>query len=404
MPRIVRVPVSFLFLLVLWSTVPAISAQSRSDRPGSLVDRVVKELRDRFKPRWFAKDGVEDAVTAAESAADRASTLAEARDIAFRLLEKFEVSHLGLLSKRGWQALEAELHAKKTFTVGFQLVLADDGYFVEGLTLEGPGDRAGIKNGDRVVTIDGRPVRMSPRLDFRSDDAALPDSPRHLVLVADATPVLLTIERTPGETIDSKIVPFEDSGYEADRRAVCMYDLGKTRVGYIPLRYMYYRAEDLVRESIEERFENCSGLVIDLRGRGGSGDAARELAELLVGKKRIVKGPIVALVDGYTRSAKEILAYDLARSPDVRLVGEKTSGAVRPCTFIDVGQASILMAPLGSGIDPEYTREIELIGVSPDVICRAAGRYAAGADPILDRGLREIAAMIATSDRRQTGR
>lgn len=390
----------FVLVVGLFSAMPTMSAQTRADRPGALVDRVVKELRDRFKPRWFARDGVEDAVAAAKADADRAATLTEARDIAFRLLEKFEVSHLGLLSKKGWQALESELHAKKTVTVGFQLVRADDGYFVEGLTFEGPADRAGIKNGDRVVTIDGRPVRMSPRLDQRSDDAALPDSPRHLVLVADATPVRVTIERTPGETLDMTIVPTEDSGYEADRRAVCMYDLGKTRVGYIPLRYMYYRAEDLVRESIEERFEDCSGLVLDLRGRGGSGDAARELAELLVGKKRITKMPIVGLIDGYTRSAKEILAYDLSKSPDVRLVGEKTSGAVRPCTFIDVGHASILMAPLGSGIDPEYTREIELIGVSPDVLCRAAGRYAAGADPILDRGLQEIAAMIDERGRR----
>lgn len=402
MSRFARFFASLVFVLVGIAAVPSISAQTRADRPGELVDRVIRELRERFKPRWFEKDGVKEALAAAKVAGDRASTLAEAREITFRLLERFNVSHLGLLSRKGWQALEAELHAKKIFTVGFQLVHAEDGYFVEGVTFEGAGDRVAIKNGDRVVTIDGQPVRSSPRLDIRSDDAALPDSPRHLVLVSDATPVRMTIERSPGETIDVTIVPFEDSGYEADRRAVCMYDLGRARVGFIPLRFMYYRAVDLFRESIEERFENCSGLVIDLRGRGGSGDAARDVADLLVGKERIFKGPIVCLIDGYTRSAKEILAYDLARSPDVRLVGEKTSGAVRPCTFIDVGNSSILMAPLGSGIDPEYTREIELIGVSPDVSCRAAGRYAAGADPILEKGLAEIGAMIDARRRRGT--
>jgi len=88
---------------------------------------------------------------------------------------------------------------------------------------------------------------------------------------------------------------------------------------------------------------------------------------------------VVLLVDGSTRSGKEVIAHAFKRHGIGRLVGERTAGAVlsgRPFVLRDT---SLLMLPVAD-VQVEGQR-LEGVGVEPDVLIRATFTTAPGAIP-----------------------
>ena len=386
--------------IVLLPIQAQVSAKPRAGA-GRLVDRVVRELEDRFSPRWFDDETLAATIARARRQARRAPSVEAERELVQEILEVLPTSHLGLLTEYGYRRLDADLEGRAMLTVGFQLVQREGGYFVCDVLCRGAGERAGIREGDRIVAIDGLPPARSPRLDRRTDDAALPDEPRHYVRVESRRSIRFTLEVAPGETLRVDVEPERDSAAAADRRAAGSFEWDGRRFYYLPLRFMYHEhAVRLVEAAIRGPLEACEGLVLDLRGRGGSAEAAATIARLLLRSRSTAHLTIVCLVDAFTRSAKEVLAYDLAKSPRVTLVGERTAGALRPCTFESMGDESVLMAPVGSGTHEGYTAAIELKGIDPDVRVEADPRWAAGRDPIFERGVLVLAAQTRGVDPR----
>ncbi len=107
--------------------------------------------------------------------------------------------------------------------------------------------------------------------------------------------------------------------------------------------------------------------------------------------------PVVALIDGNSRSAKDILAYELKERQLATLVGERSAGAVIPAMFAEVGPETYLMFPARK-LDP-YTDLLEGQGVEPHVAVETPDVPEPG-DPILDAGwsvaLRELEASAAS--------
>jgi carboxyl-terminal processing protease len=110
------------------------------------------------------------------------------------------------------------------------------------------------------------------------------------------------------------------------------------------------------------------------------------------GEAQRFAGPIVALIDRQTRSAKEELAYELRARGLARLVGEPTAGAFLGAGFELISDDIVLMLP-GTAL-PTYTALIEQQPVEPDVFARSAGPYAAGNDPLLTAGLDEAVRLV----------
>jgi carboxyl-terminal processing protease len=95
--------------------------------------------------------------------------------------------------------------------------------------------------------------------------------------------------------------------------------------------------------------------------------------------------PLVVLVDGGSRSGKEMVARALQRSHRAAIVGERTAGAVlagQP--FLLSGGSLLFLAVEDVRIDGE---RLEGGGVQPDVSVPAPLPYADGADPQLERAL-----------------
>jgi C-terminal processing protease CtpA/Prc len=168
---------------------------------------------------------------------------------------------------------------------------------------------------------------------------------------------------------------------------------------YVHLWFVFHgRSAALLRAALEDH--PCDGLLLDLRGRGGS--ALESLLVLDAVRRACDEGVrVVALVDSRTRSAKEVIALELQRRGLATLVGERTAGAVLPATFAPVGQGAVLMYPatrLG-----RYSQEIEGVGVAPDVPCADPLPYAPGADPILEAGRAALARILERSAGTATG-
>jgi len=96
-------------------------------------------------------------------------------------------------------------------------------------------------------------------------------------------------------------------------------------------------------------------------------------------------GRSVALIDGNTRSAGEILAYGFTRSGFGPLIGTPTAGAVSAgATHVMPGDLLLYVAVSGLELDGQH---LEGAGVTPDHLVQRPLPYAAGADPVLDAAI-----------------
>lgn len=359
---------------------------------GALFDRVADTLSRHYYDRRFARDVLPSLVDEFRPAARAATDLDSERRAVQALLEQVPSSHVAMFSKSTHDVMDADMDNVREPTLGFDLVADVRGYFVHGIAEGGPADRAGLLRGDRVLAIDGRAPEESVRLDWRSDDAHLDDPPVHRVRVKRGDAVRVTIARSEGgEQTEICVTAAPYSSLDAAKASARTIEVGERRLAYIHFPILPHRGfPNLLQRLFDDEFRNCYGLVLDLRGRGGSAIAASKLVELLAGNTPQFDGPVVVLVDHGTRSAKEVLAYELQSTGRVTIVGERTAGAVLPASFIDVGSESVLMLPTTT-LD-RYTDAIEGKGIVPDVLVTDELPFCAGRDPILAAGLARFSA------------
>lgn len=379
-------------LLLLPLAALAFAAAALADTKevkATLFDNVVKALRTKYYDEDFRKNELPKYVDLYRARAAAATTLEQQRDVSEALLSHVPASHLGLLSKRAHDELFRELFGRTGPTLGFELVEYDGKHYAASVLEGGPAENAGLLRGDRVITIDGKLVDDSPRLGWRTDDAFLADPPVRSVFCEDGDVVNLLVERSPGKTLAIEIESGEYSAFEAAKASARVIEHGGRRFGYLHLWMIHITGPDeLIKQKLEGEFADCDGFVFDMRGRGGNGMMIPRILKVLSGKTSTWRKPIVALIDSHSRSAKDILAYEIREQGIGRLVGEPTAGAVIPASFEDVGFESTLMLPtftLG-----KYTRILEGHPTPPDVYVPDAGPLSAGSDPILEAGIVEI--------------
>jgi carboxyl-terminal processing protease len=234
-------------------------------------------------------------------------------------------------------------------------------------------------------------------VDWRSDDAYLPDErdpPVHGLNAPFGDTLHLQVVRVPGDTLAVQVVVRVYSVLYAAAASARLVNHNGVRVGYMHWWFMHSRGlADEFGAALRGRLDSSEALLLDLRGRGGSEDAVKDVLRMLgPGEAQRFAGPIVALIDRQTRSAKEELAYELRARGLARLVGEPTAGAFLGAGFELISDDIVLMLP-GTAL-PTYTALIEQHPVEPDVFARSAGPYAAGNDPLLTAGLDEAVRLV----------
>ncbi|HYV46464.1 MAG TPA: S41 family peptidase [Myxococcaceae bacterium] len=266
---------------------------------------------------------------------------------------------------------------------------SDDAWFVAGVYRGGPAEKAGLKSGDRVATADGKPFGPVASFAGKAGKAVALEVQR-----ARGGP-LLKLSVTPRATkpLEEFRQATEDSFQVVERRG--------RRIAYLRVwSWTGPAVQGTVEEAIgKANNEKTDGFVLDLRDGWGGADPSY-LAMFFHGVPvlsqigrdggtqrydRQVRTPAVVLVNGGSRSGKEAFAYGAKKHHLASVVGERTAGGVLFGTPICLGDGSLLwLAVMDATVDGE---RLEGVGVEPDVAVPFDPRYAAGADPQLERAL-----------------
>jgi carboxyl-terminal processing protease len=180
---------------------------------------------------------------------------------------------------------------------------------------------------------------------------------------------------------------------------------GRHRVGYVPVFAWTGGSDtlDAVMNAITDLHgKGADAWVVDLRdGLGGAApeDAAifsQDIAPLTTiardgtvsTRDTQIRGPAVVLINGGTRSGKELLAFEVKRSKMAVTLGERTAGAVLAGSPFCLGDGSLMY--LATADVRIGGQRLEGNGVKPDVDVPWDVRYAGGVDAQLAKALEYI--------------
>lgn len=241
----------------------------------------------------------------------------------------------------------------------------------------GPAHKAGLRTGDVIVAIDGRPAGSQRNVD-----------PSRALRGAAGTSVRLSLLR-PGEALPRDVVLV--------RQSIALSSVSGRLLepGYGYVRISYFEgdtADELKRQLAALRTASgrpVSGLVLDLRNNpGGLLTTAVEVADLFLESGLIVStrgrtaasnvlyragtgdalqgAPIAVLLDVGTASSAEVVAGALRDQRRALLLGARSFGKGSVQTVVDLGNGDALKLTTARYYTPAG-RSIQAVGIVPDV-------------------------------------
>jgi len=274
--------------------------------------------------------------------------------------------------------------------------------------LEGsPAEKAGVKTGDIVVSVDGATV-----------DGLTVDAARDKIRGPKGSVVTLTLQRGTDSPIQLTITRDVVQTKEVESKALA----GGT-VGYIGLSgFSDVAADDVVTALKAHLDAGRTKLILDLRGDpGGYVTAARKIASQFIASGPVfweqdAKGNqvatealgdgvataadlrVVVLIDGGSASASEIVAGALQDTGRAQLIGQQSYGKGTVQEWQELsGEGGAFKLTIARWLTPDK-RWIHDIGLTPDVVVTLPDPVPAGSDPTLDRALEVLAGPAALAD------
>ena len=251
------------------------------------------------------------------------------------VIDELDDPNTEFLSAFDWSNLRINTEGEYA-GVGLEIVRQGDWITVMSALPGTPGERAGIRAGDRIVEVDGESARGW------NDDLAV-----NKLRGDPGTQVDVTIER-PGI---GRPIPFTLERAVVQVLSVPFTHLFENGVGYVPLRVFSESARDELRGSIEGLMEDgATRMILDLRGNpGGLLDQGVALADLFLdeeltvaetrgrarGQSTVLRTsraesfpgmPLVILIDGRSASASEVLAGALQDHDRALVMGATSFG------------------------------------------------------------------------------
>ncbi|MEX1294803.1 MAG: S41 family peptidase [Candidatus Limnocylindrales bacterium] len=345
---------------VLALTVTPASVQAADDEPPVLDEALIAEVLEVIAER-FVDDDVLDAENLSVGAI---------RGIVDALGDD---GHTQYLTEEEYK-VEQEVLQGRVAGIGVVVDERSGAPVVISVVDGSPADRAGLRAGDIIATVDGVETARLP-------EGELAD----LVRGEPRTMVTLEIER-PGETAVQKFGIFR-ADVEIDPVSWAMAP--GSDVAVIRIVQFSVGSGHQVREAVEQaRDEGATGYVLDLRGNPGGlvnellnaasafldeGVAFLErgrddepvAVEVDPGRVIDPDRPVVALVDYGTASSGEILAAALRDNDRATVVGEQTFGTGTILNTLRLSDGSALRLGVREWLTP--TGEgVFRVGLAPD--------------------------------------
>jgi carboxyl-terminal processing protease len=260
--------------------------------------------------------------------------------------------------------------------------------------LRGPARQAGVRPGDTIVRIEGRPAG---RLTF--------DQSINLIKGEKGTVVHLTVRRQNGRRVSFTVVRSDVAVPSLSSRLV---RFAGAKIGYVKLLSFPDSSADRVSEATRALVERgAKGVILDLRDNPGgllteavrttsvflekgvvctvSGLHQEETVYEVNGGAQFPRLPVTVLVNGGSASAAEIVAAALADNERAVVVGQRTYGkaSVQSIRPLSSGRALKLttatyLTPLGADLAGHGIRPLVKVDNDPltrrDEMIRAAER------------------------------
>jgi carboxyl-terminal processing protease len=374
----------------------AVSDARPDPRPAAIGDEILVLVRDNFVDAQRARDWAKQHRGYGAATPDWDAFGARTNQI----LAELGTSHTAFYPRGGSeQPMLSAIFADGLKTrpvhasLGIDVAKTPEGFFVRRVFPGGPGEAAGLLRGDRLVTVDGAPPAPSQPLVARAGKAvvlAVQREPRAAIIELRAQP----IEINPKQ----EWLAMQRAGSRLIRQ-------DGVRVGYHPMfSCAGVEHEQELRNALATTLASAAALVLDFRD--GWGGCRPELVDLFspvaptvtsVGRdgKRFTsfaawQRPLVLLINGGTRSGKEIVAHVLKTHHQALLVGERTAGAVMTGRVFALSDGSLLYLAVAEVLVDG--QRLEGTGVAPDIEVRDALEFAHGKDSQLERALAEAAA------------
>ena len=272
-------------------------------------------------------------------------------------------------------------------SIGADLVERPDGVFVRHVFAGGPAARAGLLRGDRLLSgtsFEGRAGK----------------------------PTRISVERTRGAaplslTVTPRRVNPKTEWLEVQRGSSRILEHHGRRVAY---QHLYSCAgtehQQALQDALTSSLASAEALVIDFRdGWGGCNPDFLHLFNPLVplftsinreGQRNTLattwRKPVVLLVNGNSRSGKEMVAFAFKKHKRGTLVGQRTAGAVLAGAPLLLSNGDLLYLAV-MDVEVEGVR-LEGTGVGVDVEVPDALPYAEGKDPQLGKALDVAASAV----------
>jgi len=266
-----------------------------------------------------------------------------------------------------------------------------------------PAEKAGIKAGDKIFSIDGKET-----LDMSVDYAV------SLIRGKKGTKVVLEVLHQGAKKTEKIEVVRDKIQFDS-----VTWNF-KNDIAIIEIAHFNEDTSNLLQKAVSEiLIKNPKGVIVDLRGDpGGFLDQAVEVAsewlakdetvvwEQMDGQKTENKSlgrlhlkdyPTVVLVDQGSASAAEIVAGALQDYKRATLVGETTFGKGSVQEFQPLPDGSSIKLTVAKWLTP-LGREIDKQGIEPDYkVERTVEQYNKGQDPQMDKAA-EIIRNFKTQD------
>lgn len=253
---------------------------------------------------------------------------------------------------------------------------------------DSPAAREGVRPGDAVVEIAGKPVDALPS----QRDAEL------LLVGAVGDEVALLVQPSDGKSPREVELVLARPSTKVLDTAIVRDAAGRSFV-HVVLRRFGAESGDAFKRAIEARRhalgKDLAGIIIDLRGnpggevgealviadafvadgvlmrtRGRGGRILRE--EIAHGPGTDTKTPIVLLQDRHSASASELLAAALQDRKRARIVGERSYGKGTVQEVMGLPDGSVATFTIARYYSPE-DRLVDGTGVAPDVAVALTG-------------------------------
>jgi carboxyl-terminal processing protease len=260
--------------------------------------------------------------------------------------------------------------------IGVVIGMKDNNFVVIAPLKGTPGDRAGIKSGDKITAIDGKKTAGQTLEDVVAQ-----------IRGKEGTTVEIELKTVAGEVKTVRVIRSDI------KLETVAGEMKNNKIGYIRIgMFNENTGSDFIKKFHELEGQGMEGLVLDLRDNpGGLLSESVKVAELMVPKGPIVsvtersgksvteysslekvKYPVAVIVNQGTASAAEIVAGALQDTKAGKLFGTKTFGKGSVQAVSNLDESTGMKLTIARYYTPSG-RSINGTGIEPDVVIEAAG-------------------------------